>query len=152
MAAWKDFVADEPAMARLVLAAFGVRKHCTIATLRADGAPRISGSEVTFGDDVLLGMMPDSRKAVDLRRDPRVAVHSPTVDPEAPDRWVGEAKFSGRAELTAGPGQAGEQGPEADWFRVELSSVVFTGLTDDATMLRIQLWRPGRGREVMTRA
>lgn len=137
-------------MAALVRAAFAVRKHCTLATLRADGAPRISGTEVEFdGPDVFLGMMQGSRKGQDVRRDPRIAVHSPTVDPVTATEWVGEAKFSGRAI----PVPARDGNPAGgERFRVELTSVVFTGLTDDAGMLLIQLWRPDRGHEVMTRA
>jgi hypothetical protein len=41
----------------------------TLATLRRDGSPRISGTEVEFTDgQVWLGMMPGSLKALDLRR------------------------------------------------------------------------------------
>lgn len=64
---------------------FAVRKHATLATLRRDGSPRISGTEVVFDDEageIYLGMMPGSVKALDLRRDPRLALHSPTVDPQ----------------------------------------------------------------------
>lgn len=146
MASWHDFVVAEPQMADAVRAAFAVRKHCTLATLRADGAPRISGTEVQFTDtDVCLGMMPDSMKAKDVLRDPRVAVHSPTVDPADETHWVGEAKFSGIAELAPSSDPAGLQ------FRIAVTSVVFTGLTDSAEALRIQLWRPEVGREVMVR-
>lgn len=146
MASWRDFVTAVPQMAAEVAAAFAVRKHCTLATLRADGAPRISGTEVEFTDtDVFLGMMPASMKAKDLMRDRRVAVHSPTVDPTDATHWVGEAKFSGVAEPVPAPDPAGLR------FRIELTSVVFTGLTDTGDALRIQLWRPDVGREVMVR-
>lgn len=160
MATWRQFVTAEPELAREVAAAFAIRKHCTVATVRADGAPRISGTEVTFtDDDVYLGMMPGSRKGRDVRADPRVAVHSPTVDPQSPASWAGEAKFSGRAVPAAAPSisegadSAGEvpEPPEAEWYRVDLTSVVFTGLTPDSTMLRIRLWRPEEGLETMTR-
>ena len=69
---------------RGVRAAFAVGKHCTMATLRSDGAPRISGTEVEFEDgQVFLGSGDDARKTLDLLRDPRVAIHSPTRDPES---------------------------------------------------------------------
>lgn len=147
MASWHDFITAAPDMAAEVTAAFAVRKHCTLATLRTDGAPRISGTEVEFTDtDLFLGMMPESMKAKDLQRDPRVAVHSPTVDPTDATHWVGEAKFSGMAQGVSAPDPAGLR------FRIELTSVVFTGLTDAGDALRIQLWRPDVGREVMVRA
>ncbi|MCW2569725.1 MAG: hypothetical protein JWN54_3822, partial [Mycobacterium sp.] len=39
-------------------------------------------------------MMPGSLKALDLRRDARLAVHGPTVAPpeDSPGAWSGEAK------------------------------------------------------------
>ena len=68
-----------------------------LATLRRDGSPRISGIEVTFADGQLwLGMMPDSRKALDLQRDPRFALHSAPLDADLKD---GDAKISGRASM-----------------------------------------------------
>ena len=73
-----------------------------LGTLRADGSPRLSGIEVTFRDgDLWLGMMPDSLKALDLRRDPRVALHSATVDPELVE---GDARISGLAVEATGAG------------------------------------------------
>ena len=50
---WKDFAQAEPDLAARVQALFEVRKHATLATLRADGAPRISGTEVSFADNDL---------------------------------------------------------------------------------------------------
>ncbi|MCU0279693.1 MAG: pyridoxamine 5'-phosphate oxidase family protein [Candidatus Nanopelagicales bacterium] len=137
-----ELEADDPDLAAAVRSAFSRGKHCTIATLRADGAPRISGTEVEFSEDaVFVGSPTDARKAVDMRRDPRVAIHSPTVDPVG-DQWPGEAKLSGLATEVS-PGR----------FRIDLTSAVFTGLTDeDPPRLRIRLWRPGRATETMFRS
>ncbi|GAB3342798.1 pyridoxamine 5'-phosphate oxidase family protein [Micromonospora halotolerans] len=79
---WSDLVASEPDFAARVRARFAVRKHGTMATLRRDGSPRISGTEFDFADDgqLRLGSMAGALKALDLRRDPRVALHSPTED------------------------------------------------------------------------
>ncbi len=53
-----------------------------MATVRRDGSPRISGMEIQFDDErVTFGMMDGSMKALDIQRDPRVAFHSPSVDP-----------------------------------------------------------------------
>ena len=133
---------DDPGLAADVRAAFAVGKHCTMATVRADGAPRISGTEVELIDgQVFIGTPDDARKALDLRRDPRVAIHSPTRDPVG-DEWAGEAKFSGVA-VEVSPGR----------FRIDVTSVVYTGLTDETPpRLRIRLWRPARGVETMFRA
>src|SRR5919107_3338200 len=106
MTAWRDVVQAEPEFAQRVRELFDAHTHKTIATLRADGAPRISGIEATFDDgELAFGSMPSSRKGTDLRRDPRFALHSATVDPVegSEAKWPGEAKVSGRA-LPAGPG------------------------------------------------
>src|SRR6202035_3275838 len=100
MASWARFAAEAPALAARVHERFGTRKHKTLATLRKDGSPRISGIEVEFADgEIFLGMMPGSRKLHDLERDPRLALHSPTEDPppDDPRGWPGEAKIAGHA-------------------------------------------------------
>ena len=102
MATWNDVEREEPAFATRVRALFDARKHKTIATLRADGSPRISGIEVEFTDgELTFGSMPAARKGADLVRDPRFALHGPTVDPpeDNPSGWPGEAKVAGRAVL-----------------------------------------------------
>lgn len=140
MATWGQFQAEAPELAERVAAAFAVGKHCTMATLRADGSPRISGTEVEFGDgDVHVGVMPASVKGRDLLRDPRVAVHSPTGDPGGEGGWLGEAKFSGRAERVIPP----RGYPDALRFRIDVTDVVFTGLNAAGNQLEITWWRPG---------
>lgn len=92
-----------------------MRRHKTIGTLRADGSPRISGIEAAFEDgELVFGSMPNARKGADLRRDPRFALHSATVDPVegSEARWPGEAKISGRASY-AGPTT---EAPDGDRF------------------------------------
>lgn len=86
MARWDEVVAAEPEFAERVRQRFAARKHSTLATLRRDGSPRISATEVDFSDgDVWLGSMAGALKALDLRRDPRLALHSPTEDTPATD-------------------------------------------------------------------
>lgn len=151
MPSWGDVEREAPDLAADIRAAFAVGKHCTIATLRADGAPRISGTEVEFSEgEVYLGTGDDARKTLDMLRDPRVAVHSPTRDPESETSWAGEAKFSGVAVEVPVPE---DWPPNAKRFRIDLTSAVFTGLTDETPpRLRIRLWRPGRDPETMYRA
>src|SRR5690606_34729287 len=118
------------------------------ATVRAEGSPRISGIEAAFEDDELVfGSMPGSRKSADLRRDPRFALHSPTVDPVegSEAQWPGEAKISGRA-IPIGPDT-----PEANRFRADITEVVHTCLDDRATMLVVEWWTPSHGLRRVTR-
>jgi pyridoxamine 5'-phosphate oxidase-like protein len=151
MASWAEFAAAEPELAARVQQRFQVRKHKTLATLRKDGSPRISGIEADFGDgELYLGMMPGSVKLGDLERDPRLALHSPTEDPpeSSASSWPGEAKVAGRAiEAPASiPSPAGGRR-----FRVEIVEVVFTHLNDAGNRLVIESWREGRGRRRIER-
>jgi Pyridoxamine 5'-phosphate oxidase len=144
MATWRDLEQAEPEFAGRVRALFDAGRHKTIATLRADGSPRISGIETTFDDgELTFGSMPRARKGADLRRDPRFALHSATVDPVdgAEAQWPGEAKVSGRA-VHVGPLT---DGPPGDRFRADLDEVVHTHLNDEATMLVVEWWTPQAG-------
>jgi hypothetical protein len=78
MTAWQDVGRAEPEFAQRVRGLFDARRHKTIATVRADGSPRISGIEVACEDGEL---------------------HSATIDPVegAEAQWPDEAKISGRA-------------------------------------------------------
>jgi hypothetical protein len=144
MMAWRDFERAEPEFAGRVRALFDAHKHKTIATVRADGSPRISGIETTFEDGQLtFGSMSKARKGADLRRDPRFALHSATVDPVegAEATWPGEAKISGRA-IAAG---RIEEGPEGDLFHADIAEVVHTHLNPEATLLVVEWWTPAHG-------
>jgi Pyridoxamine 5'-phosphate oxidase len=108
-----------------VQALFDGRRHKTIATLRADGSPRISGVQAVSEDgELVFGSMPNARKSADLRRDPRFALHSATIDPVngSEAQWPGEAKISGRA-IAAGPVTEGPDDIETGVFG-PLASVI----------------------------
>lgn len=144
MVAWKAVEDAEPEFAARARRILDAHKHKTLATLRADGAPRISGIECEFADgELTFGSMPDARKGADLRRDPRFALHSASVAPPEGEEagWVGDAKVAGRAVHT-GP----LDGPvSGDLFRADITEVVITGLNETATALRIETWTPERG-------
>jgi hypothetical protein len=150
VASWSAIEAEAPeltALAREFLDAF---VHKTLATLRKDGSPRISGSEVIFADGELwLGSMWQSLKARDLQRDPRFALHSGSPDPGA--GWRGDAKLAGRTEeITDEPlrerviGGRGGPGP-AHLFRCDVSELVVVSLPDPPEFLVIDAWHEGRG-------
>jgi hypothetical protein len=117
--------------------------------LRHDGSPRISGTEVAFADGELwLGSMSRAVKAIDLRRDPRFALHSGSTDP--PD-WTDDAKLSGRAEEITDPERKaaiiGADAPPSPshLFRADINEVVVVHLGDPAHHLVIESWHAGRG-------
>ena len=87
--------------------------------------------------------MPGARKGADLRRDPRFALHSATIDPVegAEAQWPGEAKIPGRAI----PARPLPEGPGGDRFYADIAEVVHTHLNEKATMLVVQWWTPAHG-------
>ena len=99
------------------------------------------------GEPWLAGM-PGSVKFVDLRHDPRFALHSGSSEPDAFD---GDAKLAGRAtEVTdderAGYATAAGMAPEeVELFRIDLDQVVLVALNEDRSALVISSWRPGKG-------
>src|SRR5919198_2038313 len=82
MASWSEVEAQAPELAARARQIFDAHKHKTIATLRHDGSPRISGTELELEDgEMWLGSMWRSVKALDLQRDGRFALHSGSADP-----------------------------------------------------------------------
>ena len=79
---WSEFAACQPALAAVAhdqLIGPGV---VLIGTRRRDNSARISGVEPLIMDGELwLSMMPASTKARDLRRDPRILLHSIITNP-----------------------------------------------------------------------
>jgi hypothetical protein len=155
MATWREVEQAEPEFAGRVRKSLEAGRHKSIATLRRDGSPRISGIECEFSDgDLSFGSMTGARKGDDLRRDPRFALHGPTFHPEKGKEkdWPGEAKIAGRA-VPAGPVtpvEAAEQ-PEGEMFVADITEVVITSLNAEATKLVVESWTPGRGRRSVER-
>lgn len=141
MATWKQFEDEAPDLSALIRARFEAAETHVLATLRKDGSPRVSGSEVAFaGPDLSFGSMPGARKAHDLQRDGRCAIH-------AHPSPGGDAKVAGIAvEVTSKEESTyvtgGESPGDAHAFRLNLSEAVVTSVEDDELVVR--LWRPGR--------
>ena len=118
MPSWTEFEAAAPALAETVRRRLEAHKHMTLATVRRDGAPRISGTEAALRDGELwIGSMWRAVKALDLQRDPRFALHTGSDDPPA---WTGDAKLAGVVDEITDParvreinGAAGASGPVA---------------------------------------
>jgi hypothetical protein len=146
---WAGFEREAPELAAAVQGRLTATRHSILATLRSDGAPRVSGLEVHFGEGELwLAMMPDSRKADDLRRDARFALHS-APDVELVD---GDAKVGGRAELMTDDGAIARfvaRLPQAlppsgmALFRAELTDASLARVEGDEMV--IDGWHPRQG-------
>jgi pyridoxamine 5'-phosphate oxidase-like protein len=137
MASWSEVetqASDLAARARQIFDAF---THKTLATVRRDGSPRISGIEVEFEQgEMWLGSMWRAVKALDLQRDGRFALHSGSTDP--PD-WTGDAKVAGRAEELTEPDATSHR------FRLDIAELVVTSLGDPPDHIVIESWHEGRG-------
>lgn len=147
MTTWQDFEHEAPDLAPLVRARFEANRHHVLATLRKDGAPRVSGTEVQFvGADLTIGSMWGAVKALDLRRDGRFALHSNPGDETMAD---GDAKVSGTAveitdpvELAAYESDLPQAPPgPLHAFRLQPGHVVLTTVEGDR--LHIRSWQPG---------
>lgn len=144
---WAEFHTADPELADRVRGAFERFKHHVLGTVRKDGSPRLTGLEANISDGELwLGMMPGSRKARDLQRDPRFALHAnPGPDTAMAD---GDIRVSGRAVEVTDPevfarftGSTEVPPGPFHLFRAELTEVVRTYVADDE--LVIETWHPG---------
>jgi hypothetical protein len=148
MARWSEVESEAPELAARARAFFDARKHKTLATLRRDGSPRISGIEMEFRDgDVWFGSMWQAVKALDLQRDPRFALHSGSAEPTD---WKGDAKIAGRADEVTDPDRVADLNAEAPsgpshLFRADITEVSVVTLGDPADHLIIESWHEGRG-------
>jgi hypothetical protein len=153
---WGEFEASAQELAELGLAGFREQNLCLVGTLRADGWPRISANEVYFVDgELLLGMMPRSRKSRDLERDPRITVMTPQCDREAKR---GDFKAYGRALEVTDPEVREHYGqtiyaaigwrPEEPYplWSVDIESAGYISFGPKARLLR---WTPDRGVETL---
>ena len=156
MPTWTEFEAAAPELAARVRERLDAHAHKTLATVRRDGTPRISGTEAGVRDGELwIGSMWQARKARDLQRDPRFALHSGSDEPA---EWAGDAKLAGVAEEVTEPdlvrainGAAAGSGP-SHLFRLDLREVSTVGLDDAGKALVIEVWTPERGVRTIERA
>jgi hypothetical protein len=82
---WAKVWAEATELAEMVSRRLAAHRHHVLATHRVDGSIRLSGIEVwQLAGALQIGMVAGSRKAEDVGRDPRFALHS---QPE--DRFMG---------------------------------------------------------------
>jgi hypothetical protein len=146
MASWSELEADAPELVALARRYFDLNAHKVLATLRRDGSPRVSGTEVRFSHGELwLGSMPGALKARDLQRDPRFALHGGPVAPDA--GWDGDAKLAGIAEEVTDAERRtavlGKGFGDSHLFRADVRELSVVRV--DGDHLVIDAWHEGRG-------
>ncbi|MEV0772554.1 pyridoxamine 5'-phosphate oxidase family protein [Nocardia salmonicida] len=160
MTTWRQFTEEAPSVAALFLRRHqATGKLCMLATLRADGSPRISPIEpVIFEGMLVLAGMPNTRKFDDLARDPRFCLHTATVDTRVAD---GDAKLFGTvtdlqdetvharfAQKLFDDSGFDIRGEKFDHFYIaDLTGASTVEVIDDR--LDITVWKPGAGETVV---
>ena len=153
---WTDFATQAPDLAAATRARLEAAKHHVLATIRRDGSPRVSGTEVQFHAlDLYMGSMGGALKAVDLRREPRFALHSHPGDSTMEG---GDAKLAGVADEVLDEGEIagwleGREMPPGTFhlFRLSLTQVTVTSLHPDGDRLVLRTWHPGGGVDTVER-
>ncbi len=128
----------------------------TLGTIRADGWPRVSPCEAYIvGGDLLLGMMWQSKKALDLQRDPRITVTTVQADREA---TYGDLKLYGFVVDVPDPDRRKAYGDAQfaaiDWrpsepyhlFSVDIARAGFISFGESRKLMR---WSQEKGIEVL---
>ena len=132
MAAWSEIEAEAPALAGRARELFDARKHKTLATLRRDGSPRISGIEATSPTATSqFGSMRTQREGA--RPPARPALRPAQRHRRAAD-WTGDAKVAGLAHEV-----------RAHHFRGDIRELVVVYIGDPRDHLVIASWHEGRG-------
>ncbi|MBW3667736.1 MAG: pyridoxamine 5'-phosphate oxidase family protein [Actinobacteria bacterium] len=152
MTRWDDVTKAAPDLAAAAQGRFEATGLGLLATLRKDGSPRISGIEPLFWDgDLWFGMMTESRKSADLRRDPRFGLHAATVDKDVKD---GDAKIYGHAVEVVDAGEKARfanrltevndfDPGEFDLWRADVTEVSSIRPGEPHDHLLIEWWHPG---------
>jgi hypothetical protein len=156
MADWTTFSDEAPELAAKVRARFEANTHHVLGTLRADGSPRLSGTEVRIIDGQLMsGSMWQARKALDLEHDPRCAFHT---NPSDPSMDGGDAKVDAlaveindeAAKAAAFEAMGAPPGP-GHLFRYDLLRIALIEVETDPDQLVVTTWQPGGETTVVRR-
>ena len=148
---WTEFSQAAPELARLAEERFEKTGVILLGSITAVGTARISPVEPLIVDgELMLGMMWQSKKALDLLRDPRCLVHNTIANKDGTD---GEIKLRGRAMDVEDPAKRERYGedlfkkinwrPEGPYhlFSVDIESIAFVKSTADGQ--EFKMWRAG---------
>ncbi|WBB78254.1 pyridoxamine 5'-phosphate oxidase family protein [Micromonospora sp. WMMD882] len=124
MASWSEFAADEPRLAdgiRVLLQQYGPG-FGYLATVRADGGPRVHPVSPVITDEGLFCFVVDSPKRRDLERDGRYALHSfPPEDSDDEAYVAGHARPVTDRARVARLAEGARARPGADWRLFEFT-------------------------------
>jgi hypothetical protein len=152
---WREFQEAVPELAGRVQEQFQRTGVALLGTICRDGTPRISPIEpVVVHDQLLLGMLWRSTKALDLLRDPRCVIHSAITSLAGTEA---EVKLRGRAVEVQDAEQRerhdhafaerwGARTPEHfHIFSVAIERVACITYDTDSGEMLVKQWDPHRG-------
>jgi len=147
---WPALLAGAPDLARAGRERLEAAGVALLGTIRPDGTPRISPIEPYFLEGQLAFGVMRSPKWDDLKRDPRLVLHSPVKDSSGAEA---EFKVYGRAVRTDDPALL--QADSAWWssrpresfdvFRIEVREAVLVAWDPDFGRMKTRRWRPDEG-------
>ena len=160
LASWAELAAEASEFAEVIQGRLSASEHHVLATLRADGSPRVNGTNLLFeGEDLVIGCMPGTRRAADLRRDPRCAIHTAPDLASMPDgdaRIECEAqelsresvrvildRLQAEAKSSSETAEDGSAPSEGEFFSLQIKSVSHVQVQGDR--LLITSWDPAQG-------
>jgi Pyridoxamine 5'-phosphate oxidase len=155
---WRDLELGAPEVARVGVDRLDSTRVAFLGTLRRDGSPRISPVETHLvAGHLLVGAMSRSRKADDLRRDPRYTLHSAITDPDAGEP---ELKISGVAtaageelrDAAEGAWWSGRPQEEADVFSLQIDHAVLITWDIEHSQMAVHRWSGRHGYERSVRS
>ena len=167
MGTWNDLNAAAPDLAQRATAILTSTTNAVLATVRAVGSPRLSGIDPWFSEGELwIGSMPGARKADDLARDPRMALHcvpweSRRLKEGADDPGDADAKLSGLAMAVTDPAEVAralgtfshDRGIDAPdqgtYFKIAPTALVVTYVDGDELVQ--ETWTNSSGRQTVRR-
>jgi hypothetical protein len=146
---WTQFAEAAPELAALAGERFEKTGLILLGSITPNGTPRISPVEPLIVDaELMLGMMWQSKKALDLLRDQRCLIHNTIANKDGTD---GEIKLRGRAldvsDLTKRERYGEELFKKINWrpsepyhlFAIDIESVAFVKSTAEGQ--EFKMWR-----------
>ncbi|HEX3815512.1 MAG TPA: pyridoxamine 5'-phosphate oxidase family protein [Mycobacteriales bacterium] len=150
---WSQLAIEQPALGAVATERLIKPGVLLVGTTRQDGSPRISGVEPLVMDgDLWLSMMQLSTKARDLRRDPRILLHSIITGPEP----AAELKVRGtvRVETDSAVAEryAAAVATEIGWqpvvgqfalFAIDIEDITYVGYDPETHGQHVARWPAG---------
>lgn len=150
MASWDTISTGAPSLAAQIHARFAGHAHHILGTIDKSGSPRLSGINLMWDEGIVwFGCMPNSRKIVDIDRDPRIAVHSAPLSVELDG---GDARISGRAHsLEASRVMSWRPDTPADgvFFGIDIEKVHLAEV--QGKDLKVSMWDTASGLRIVIR-